>query len=122
MVTSNTIIFVILIAKHSILTDFQMFREQIKNSVAYNKCILFIQKTKEDRSNEAAEESSSPVKKTFLRQGSGLVRFGGVGAPPRRMIRSRSQVLHRSRLVVFKIERALFLPILVPSLSTDPVP
>ena len=42
MVTSNTIIFVILIAKHSILTDFQMFREQIKNSVAYIKCILFI--------------------------------------------------------------------------------
>ena len=67
MVTSNTIIFVILIAKHSILTDFQMFREQIKNSVAYLKCILFFQQTKEDRSNEAAEESSSPVKKTFLR-------------------------------------------------------
>lgn len=39
------------------------------------------------------ENDSSPTKKSFLRKGSGLARFGGVGAPPKRMKRSRSQVL-----------------------------
>ncbi len=48
---------------------------------------------------ESREPEESPTKKTFLRKGSGLVRFGGVGAPPKRMRRSRSQVMSRSKYV-----------------------
>ena len=61
-------------------------------------CLPFLISNQSDgvRQPEPVEEAS-PTKKSFLRKGSGLARFGGTGAPPKRMRRSRSQVLNRSR-------------------------
>jgi len=45
------------------------------------------------------DHDESPTKKSFLRKGSGLARFGGVGGPPKRMTRSKSQVLSRDKTI-----------------------
>lgn len=42
-------------------------------------------------------DDESPARKSFLRKGSGLARYGGVGGPPKRMRRSKSQLLSRDK-------------------------
>ena len=85
-----------------ILSAFHVFH--FKMFKRLNFVCSMISQVEQVRQPDPEEEQVSPTKKTFLRKGSGLVRFGGIGAPPKRMRRSRSQVLPRTRWLGESIE------------------